>query len=248
MKHDLQSLVLSSLLNSFPQPSTPHRSLLDTKEMVRAARVTVTDIATAETATVATPMTIGAETTAAGEGAGTKTTTTVTTTATTTTATGPATTTTQPSTTTTIATGSEITTVSETTTSTLSTVGEEGVGVGEEEDWMEGDAAGALDEITTVPRIGQGERRHLQWNLRTRDTMRPMILSLVERSSLSRRSNNTLKYISMGLKQVSFVERSSLSRRVPYWRFHCKLHCGLSQLCNIWVGIKKFENLDISSP
>ena len=34
----------------------------------------------------------------------------------------------------------------------------------------------------------------VQWNLRTRDTMGPMILSLVERSSLSRRSNNTLKY------------------------------------------------------
>ena len=31
-------------------------------------------------------------------------------------------------------------------------------------------------------------------NLRTRDTMGPMILSLVERSSLARRSNNTLKY------------------------------------------------------
>ena len=157
------SLLFSPLLNSFPQPHTPtsHRYLLDTKEMVRAARVTATDIANAETATVAMPMTIGAETTAAGEGEGegTKTTTTVTTTATTTTATGPATTTTQPSTTTTIVTGSEITTVSETTTSTLTTVGEEQVGVGE--DWMEGDAAGALDENTTVPKIGQGERRHL---------------------------------------------------------------------------------------
>ena len=35
---------------------------------------------------------------------------------------------------------------------------------------------------------------NIQWNLRTRDTMGPTILSLVERSSLSRRSNNTLKY------------------------------------------------------
>ena len=33
-----------------------------------------------------------------------------------------------------------------------------------------------------------------QGNLRTRDTMGPTILSLVERSSLSQRSNNTQKY------------------------------------------------------
>ena len=65
----------------------------------------------------------------------------------------------------------------------------------------------------------------LQWNLQTRDTMGPTILSVVERSSLSRRSNKHLVSLversslsrrsnnSMGLKQVSFVERSSLSRR-----------------------------------
>ena len=53
----------------------------------------------------------------------------------------------------------------------------------------------------------------LQWNLWTRDTMGPTILSLVERSSLSRRSNNW----------VPFVKRSSLSRRVPYQRFHSVL-------------------------
>ena len=35
---------------------------------------------------------------------------------------------------------------------------------------------------------------YIQWNLRTRDTMGPTTLSLVERSFLSRRSNNTLKY------------------------------------------------------
>ena len=59
----------------------------------------------------------------------------------------------------------------------------------------------------------------MQWNLRTRDTMGPKILSLVERSSLSRRWNKRR----MGLKQVPFVERSSLSWMVPYQRFHCIL-------------------------
>ena len=54
-----------------------------------------------------------------------------------------------------------------------------------------------------------------------RDTMGTMIFSLVERSSLSRRSNNYKKSISMGLKQVSFVERSFLSQTVLYQRFHC---------------------------
>ena len=36
--------------------------------------------------------------------------------------------------------------------------------------------------------------KHVQWNLRTRDTLGLIVLSLVERSFLSRRYNNTLKY------------------------------------------------------
>jgi regulatory factor X 4 len=39
-----------------------------------------------------------------------------------------------------------------------------------------------------------GKNFSIQWNLQTRDTMRPTILSLVERSSISQRSNNRLKY------------------------------------------------------
>ena len=57
---------------------------------------------------------------------------------------------------------------------------------------------------TTAPPSGE---LAIQWNLQTRDTMGPAILSVVERSSLSWRSN---RLYSMGLKQVSFVERSSL--------------------------------------
>ena len=66
----------------------------------------------------------------------------------------------------------------------------------------------------------------LQWNLRTKDTMGPAILSLVERSSLSQRSNNRVSFVERSSlsqrsnNRVSFVERSSLSRRVPYRRFH----------------------------
>ena len=62
---------------------------------------------------------------------------------------------------------------------------------------------------------------HIQWNLRTRDTIGPKIWSLVERLSLSRRFIHSV--ISMELKQMSFLERLSLSRRVPYQRFHCWL-------------------------
>jgi hypothetical protein len=80
-------------------------------------------------------------------------------------------------------------------------------------------------------------------NLRTLDSMWPSVLSLVESSSLSRRSHLSISTglkqvslvessslsrrshlsISTGLKQVSLVESSSLSRRVPYWRFHCNI-------------------------
>ena len=68
-------------------------------------------------------------------------------------------------------------------------------------------------------------RKRLQWNLRTRDTLGLIVLSLVERLSLSRRYVYTLKIISTVLQQVPFVERLSLSQRVPYQRFHGKLVC-----------------------
>ena len=54
---------------------------------------------------------------------------------------------------------------------------------------------------------------------------------------LGRGQKNTLKYYSMGLKQVSFVERSFLSRRVPYRRFHCTTpYCGARDLDGRFPG------------
>ena len=65
-------------------------------------------------------------------------------------------------------------------------------------------------------------------NLRTRCNMGPTILSLIERSSLSWRSQ-------LGQKQVFFLERS-LSQRFPYREFHCMiLSCGIGRLY-WWLG------------
>ena len=56
----------------------------------------------------------------------------------------------------------------------------------------------------------------LQWNLRTKDTLGLIVLSLVERLSLSRRLNNTLKYehgaaTSVLCREVVPISEGSLS-------------------------------------
>ena len=56
------------------------------------------------------------------------------------------------------------------------------------------------------PAIDIGQVLEILWNLRTRDTLGLIVLSLVERLSL--------------MVPQQFVERSSLSQRVPYQKFH----------------------------